>query len=132
MTNCLDITEIIKQLAKLFLAIPIPAAQIPAPLILGSAARPGMSAILIANRIIARKKEAGLPIGNIETGEPSSDEIMIRIHVEEIVNSLQTEARVSTAIAPGTPITGMGGNAGGPCPIEGSTTGIGEGYSVIQ
>jgi hypothetical protein len=132
MNDCLNLTDILKQLTKLFLAKQIPAPVIPTPLILASGSRPGMSAITLANRIIARKPEAGLPIGNIETGEPSADEIMIRIHAEELINMLQTEARVPTAIAPGTLLTAAGGNAGGPILVQGSSTGIGQGYSIIQ
>ena len=127
-----NIKDILKRLTVLFALKAIPTPPIPTPLILAAANRPGLSPILIANRIIARKKEAGLPIGNIETGESASDEIMIRIIVEEIINSLQTEAKIQTAIRQGTLITGAGGNAGGPIVIQGSTIGIGEGYSVIS
>ena len=61
---------------------------IPAPLILiGVPLRPGLSAIKIASRIIARKSEAGLPVGALPSGGASPDEIMERIRIEEIINA---------------------------------------------
>jgi len=63
---------------------------IPTPLILvGVPQRPGLSPTKIASRIIARKSEAGLPVGVLPSGGVAPDEIMERIRIEEIISALQ-------------------------------------------
>jgi hypothetical protein len=106
---------------------------IPPPLILvGGAQRPGMNSILITTRIITRKSEAGAPVGPLSSGSESVDEKMERIRIEEIVNALISEARITIVIPPGTPVTTVGGNAGGPVLSQGVTTNYTQGYGIIQ
>jgi hypothetical protein len=106
---------------------------IPPPLILvGGAQRPGMNSRLITTRIITRKSEAGAPVGPLSSGSESVDEKMERIRIEEIVNSLISEARITIVIPPGTPVTTVGGNAGGPVLSQGVTTNYTQGYGIIQ
>jgi hypothetical protein len=106
---------------------------IPPPLILvGGAQRPGMNSRLITTRIITRKSEAGAPVGPLSSGSESVDEKMERIRIEEIVNALISEARITIVIPPGTPVTTVGGNAGGPVLSQGVTTNYTQGYGIIQ
>lgn len=107
--------------------------KLPAPLILvGTQRRPGLSPTKIASRIIARKSEAGLPVGALPSGGVSPDEIMERIRVEEIIKAIQQEMVITVAIPPGTTITGAGSSPSGPVSIVGSTITLTTGYGVAQ
>ena len=106
---------------------------IPTPLILvGVATRPGLSPIKIASRIIARKSEAGLPVGVLPSGAVNPDEIMWRIAVEEIIKAFQQEAIISVGIPPGITLTAAGISPSGPVSVFGSTITFSKGYGVIQ
>ena len=106
---------------------------VPTPIILvGVPRRSGLSPIKIASRIIARKSEAGLPVGALPSGNVSPDEIMERIRVEEIIKALQQDAVISVAIPPGTTLTAAGISAVGPVSVFGSTITFTKGYGVIQ
>lgn len=109
------------------------AGRIPTPLILiGAPLRAGLSPTKIASRIIARKAEAGLPIGALPSGAVSPDELMERIRAEEIVKAIQQEMVVSVAIPAGITITGAGANAGGAVTVFGSTITIAKGFGIAQ
>lgn len=106
---------------------------IPTPLILvGVPLRPGLSPTKIASRIIARKSEAGLPVGALPSGGAAPDEIMERIRIEEIVNALQDEAIISVAVPPGITLSAAGISPTGPVTVFGSTILFAKGYGVIQ
>jgi hypothetical protein len=106
---------------------------IPTPLILvGVPKRPGLSPTKIASRIIARKSEAGLPVGALPSGGNSPDEIMERIRIEEIVKALQQDAIISVAIPPGITLSAAGISPTGPVSVFGSTIMYSKGYGVIQ
>jgi len=106
---------------------------IPTPLILtGVPRRPGLSPIKIASRIIARKSEAGLSVGTLPSGVISSDELMWRIAIEEIVKALQQEAIIIVAIPPGTTLNATGISPAGPVTVFGSTITFTKGYGIIQ
>ncbi len=106
---------------------------IPVPLILvGVPQRSGLSAIKIATRIIARKSEAGLPVGVLPTGNSNPDEIMERIRIEEIIRALQEEAVISVAVPPGITLSAAGISPSGPVTVFGSTITFIKGYGVIQ
>lgn len=105
---------------------------VPAPLILaGAGARGGLSATKVANRIISRRGEAGLPVGALPNGDVSNEERLERIRVEEILKAIQEDANIQVVIPPGQSLTGVGGNAGGPVTIVGSTTFYTRGNAVI-
>ena len=107
--------------------------NVPTPLILfGAPKRPGLSATKIASRIIARKSEAGLPIGALPSGAIAPDEIMIRIIVEEIIKALQQEAVIPVAIPPGTTLIAAGASPAGPVNVFGNTITLTKGYGIIQ
>ena len=106
---------------------------IPIPLILvGVPQRTGLSPTKIASRIIARKSEAGLPVGALPSGGISPDEIMERIRIEEIIKALQQEAIITVAIPPGITLTAAGISPTGPVSVFGSTIIYSKGYGVIQ
>ena len=106
---------------------------LPTPLILvGVPRRTGLSPTKIASRIIARKSEAGLPVGVLPSGQVSPDEIMERIRVEEIMKALQQDAIISVAIPPGITLSAAGISPTGPVSVFGSTITFSKGYGVIQ
>lgn len=106
---------------------------IPTPLMLvGVPLRAGLSPTKIASKIIARKSEAGLPVGVLPSGTISPDEIMERIRIEEIVKALQEDAIISVAIPPGITLTAAGVSPTGPVSVFGSTITFSKGYGVIQ
>ena len=106
---------------------------IPTPLILvGVPQRPGLSPTKIASRIIARKSEAGLPVGVLPSSGVAPDEIMERIRIEEIISALQQDAVITIAIPPGITLTAAGIGPSGPVSVFGSTIYFAKGYGVIQ
>lgn len=107
--------------------------SIPTPIIfVGVPQRTGLSPTKIASRIIARKSEAGLPVGALPSGGISPDEIMERIRIEEIVNALQTQAVITVAIPPGITLQAAGISGAGPVSVVGMTINFAKGYGVIQ
>jgi hypothetical protein len=126
--------NVIKMISAVFNAGQSPATSLPPPLILtGGNIRGGLSASNIASRVISRRSEAGLPTGDVFDGYPNTDELMVRIMSEEIINSILTESVVQVAIQPGTTVTGSGiGNLGAPIAVQGATTNIGTGKGIIS
>lgn len=106
---------------------------IPTPLILvGVPRRTGLSPTKIASKIIARKVEAGLPVGALPSGEVSPDELMERIRVEEIIKALQQDAKLTIAIPAGITVSASGISPAGPVTVVGSSILPFKGYGVIQ
>jgi hypothetical protein len=106
---------------------------VPTPLILvGVPRRPGLSPTKIASRIIARKSEAGLPVGVLPSGGVNPDEVMERIRIEELVRAFQQDAIISVAIPPGITLTAAGISPTGPVSVFGSTITFSKGFGVIQ
>ncbi len=106
---------------------------VPTPLILiGVPLRAGLSPTKIASNIIARKSEAGLPVGALPSGQINPDEIMERIRIEEIVKAFQQDAIISVVIPPGITLTAAGISPTGPVSVFGSTIIFSKGYGVIQ
>jgi hypothetical protein len=101
-------------------------------IIVGVPRRPGLSATKIASRIIARKSEAGLPVGALPSGGASPDEIMERVRIEEIIKAFQQEALITVAIPPGITLSAAGIGPTGPVTVMGSTIYYAKGYGVIQ
>lgn len=109
------------------------ATTVPSPLILvGSPLRSGLSPTKIASRIIARKSEAGIPVGALPSGGASPDELMERIRVEEIIKAIQQEALVTVAVPPGITLTAAGASPAGPVTVFGSTITLTSARGVIQ
>ena len=106
---------------------------VPTPLILiGVPLRAGLSPTKIASRIIARRSEAGLPVGALPSGGINPDEIMERIRIEEIVKAIQQDMIISVAVPPGITLTAAGISPTGPVSVFGSTITFTKGYGVAQ
>lgn len=131
-----NITGIIGTVVGLFknvFKVPTPLQSISKEeILLGSKFREGLSAIDIASRIIERKKEIGVGIGPLPSGAENIELQMEVIRVEEILNALLTKSKIEIAIAPGTKLTAMGANAGGPIVVQGFTTDIVKGEGIIR
>lgn len=131
--NKYGINDIIKIILGAFMVTKNLNPPIPPPLLLlGASSRSGLSAKNIASRIISRQSESGAPVGALADGSKNISEAMEVIRVEEIVNALITEAKIEIVIPPGVPITGVGGNVGGPVVIQGATTSYGSGNGIIR
>lgn len=93
-----------------------PLATIPAILLICSAiSRPGMSAMLIASRIIQRFGEKGIPTGNAADGSANLAMLAEAIRAEEYVKAIKLESRVqATTPIGGIQILATGSNSGGP------------------
>ncbi|GAH07441.1 unnamed protein product, partial [marine sediment metagenome] len=86
----------------------------------------------LASRIIARKSEAGIPVGALPSGGIAPDELMERIRIEEIIKALQEDVVISVAIPPGITLTASGVSPAGPVTVFGSTITITKGFGQIQ
>jgi hypothetical protein len=110
-----------------------PVAPLPPPLImLGGKLRPGISVQTIVSNVISRQSEAGLPTGDVFGDGPNTFELISKIIVEEIVNSLLNESVVNVVIDPGIPVMVAGANGGGPMISMGYTTLYGTGNGIIR
>ena len=132
-TNFLGTIQTITGIFKNLFKTPTPLQTISKEeIFLGSKFREGLSAIDIASRIIERKKEAGIGIGPLPSGAENIELQMEVIRVEEIINALLTKAKIEVAIPPGTKLTAVGGNAGGPIVVQGATIDIVKGEGIIR
>ena len=105
---------------------------VPAPLILaGAASRGGLSATKIANNIISKQSDAGLPVGALPNGEVSVEEKMERIRIEEIVRALHEDVVIQVVIPPGQTLAAAGASPSGPVSVVGSTTFYTRGNAII-
>jgi len=99
------------------------------PQILFAKARPGMSSELLASSIISRFGEIGIPSGVLEEGTPNVMEQFVKVLAEEIIEHIQTQCRVDTAVDVGIQVQANGANAGGPVVALGASisphTGVG-------
>lgn len=129
-----SIQSVIDIISAAFKAPKPPVTPLPPPLLLiGGAQRPGVTASEIASRIIARQSEAGLIVGDVFEDGPNTAEAMELIRIEEIINSLLTEAKIEIVIPPGVQVMTVGtGNLGAPVVSMGTTTNIAVGYGVIR
>lgn len=106
-------------------------AQIPKPLVVLSDTRNGMSAIRAAEKVLVKKRELGLPTGNLTDGSANDDDILWYTAIKAIIDEITTEAKITSTAAPGTQIVASGGNAGGPIVVYGSTTTFANGGTII-
>ena len=92
-----------------------------------------MSSKQLAARIISRQSEAGAPVGDIWGDGENVMEGVITIASEEIVNMIQTEAKVDVVVPPGIPLTSVGvGNYGAPVVSQGYTTSYKQSNGIIR
>jgi hypothetical protein len=105
---------------------------IPAPLSVTSQTRAGMSALRAANKVLEKKRELGLPTGNLSDGSANLDDILWYTLIEAILSEISNESRISSAVSPGIQIVASGANAGGPVVVYGSTVDFGRGGTIIE
>jgi len=129
-----SISSILNIILSAFNIPKTPVSPLPPPLLLvGANLRPGITASEIASRIISRQSEAGLVTGDVFGDGPNKSEAMELIRIEEIVNSILTEAKIEIVIPPGISVTTIGiGNLGAPVLSNGVTTNIAVGSGVIR
>ena len=90
------------------------------PKILTAKVRPGLDSGILANAIISRFHEIGIPNGALENGSPNVMEAFVKIMSEEFVDAIQTDMRVDTAVDSGMVVTSAGANAAGPVATTGA------------
>lgn len=132
--NITSMTGILNTLKTAFNIPTSPIPPLPPPLIMvGGNLRPGLSADAITGRIISRQSQANLPVGNVFSDGPNTNEAMIKIIVDEILSSILTESRVDVVIPPGVAVMTTGpGNLGVPVITLGTTTSMGVGTGIIR
>ena len=111
-----------------------PVSPLPPPLImLGGKLRPGISTLSIVSNIISRQSEAGLPVVDVFADAGNSNEMLIKIIVEEVIHSLLNDCVVNVVIDPGVSVSTIGvGNLGAPVVSMGYTTTWGTGNGIIR
>ena len=82
--------------------------------------------------LLVDKQKQGAPVGPLPSGADSVAEKMERIRIEELINAIQTEAKVEASVDPGISITAVGGNAGGPVVSQGYTTTYGTVNGILR
>lgn len=117
-TDLSSISNILSMISSVFNIMDKPAEQIPPPLLLiGKNLRPGMSARNLAGRTISRvDSEANIPMGDVFLDGQNNQAKQIRIESEEIVDMIQTKAKVEIIIDPGAIQVTSTGSAG-PIPV---------------
>jgi len=100
--NFSSMGNILKILSGAFSLMKLPAQTLPPPLIMiGSKLRPGLSARDISARVISRFSEANAVGGEIFQEGNNAMAALEVIRMEEIVNAIQTEMKISNVIDPG-------------------------------
>jgi len=128
----INMNDILLTVLSLFKIPDVAPPPVPPPLVLLSGQNPGLSARKIAARIISRQEEAGAPSGPLPSGKPNISEKMELIRVEEMIKALQQDSKITVVIPPGSYVTTLGANAGGPVVSVGATTYMQTGNAVIQ
>jgi len=105
---------------------------IPPQLAALSKSRGGMSALRAANKVLEKKKELGLPTGNLTDGSANYDDILWYTAIKAIMDEITNEAKISSTSIPGTQLVASGGNAGGPIVVYGATTSFSDGGTIIE
>jgi hypothetical protein len=106
--------------------------QLPQPLVYLATHRNGMSAIRATEKVLVKKRELGIPTGNLEDGSANDDDILWYTAIKAIIHEITTEAKITSTSIPGTQVTAAGGNVGGPIVVQGTTITFSEGASVIS
>jgi hypothetical protein len=129
-----SITNITQIISAAFQLPQEPVTPLPPPLVIvGGSMRTGLSSKQIAARVISRQSEAGAPYGDIWGDGENPMEGLITIICEEVVNAIQTEAKVDVVVPPGIPVTAIGaGNFGAPVVSQGYTTSYKQANGIIR
>ena len=105
--------------------------RIPKELTYLSNNRNGMSAIRATEKVLVKKRELGIPTGNLLDGSANDDDILWYTAIKAIIHEITTEAKITATSIPGTQVTAAGGNVGGPIVVQGTTITFSEGGAVI-
>jgi hypothetical protein len=105
---------------------------IPSPIVVLSKTRNGMSALRATNKVLEKKKELGIPTGNLTDGSANDDDILWYIAIKAIIDEITNEAKITSSAIPGTQVVASGGNVGGPIVVYGSTTTFANGGTIIE
>lgn len=130
-----SISKVLKLLLGAFNLPQKPAQIIPPFLLLaGAELRPGMSGRDLAANVISRmESDAGIPMGDIFGDGPNAISSAMLIQAQEQVSHIQTKAKVTSIIKPGSvQITAVGGNAGGPIVVQGSNVSLTQNSGILQ
>ncbi len=100
--------------------------------ILAQKIRPGLNSDVLANSIVSRFKEIGLPSGPLVNGAQNVMEAFVVVICEELVSAIQNDMRVDIGIFPGGTVNANGANAGGPVLSIGTTITAQEGVGVAN
>lgn len=124
---------VIEALIALFKIPTLPAPPVSKRVALSATLRSGLSPAKIAGEIIKRQSEAGAILGANDDGTENIAEKMERIRVEEIVNALIRDGRITIVNLPGQKITASGVTppGGGPVQVVGTSITTSNGYGVI-
>lgn len=97
-----SMSNILKIILSAFSLMKPPANTLPPPLIMiGSKMRPGLSARDISARVISRFSESDAVAGEIFKEGNNVMTALEVIRMEEVVNAIQTEMKISNVIDPG-------------------------------
>lgn len=100
--------------------------------ILAQKSRSGLNSDVIANSIVSRFKEIGIPSGPLVNGAQNVMEAFVVVLCEEIVDAIQNDMRVDLGIFPGGTVNANGANAGGPVAAVGTTITAQSGIGVAR
>lgn len=111
-----------------------PFQNIPAlPLYAESTMRPGLSADVLASKIISRLPDIGIPTGPNPDGSKNVINDLIKVMCEEIVEAIKNDSLVLMTIPSGAiKITSTGGNVGGPVQSTGQNWNFSEIKGIVQ
>jgi hypothetical protein len=108
------------------------AGVVPQPLVTMSQFRSGMSALRAANKVLEKKKELGIPTGNLTDGSANDDDILWFTAIKAILHEISIESRITSNMLPGTQVVAAGANVGGPVVVYGSTVTFAQGGTIIE
>jgi len=130
-----SMSSILKILLSAFSLMKQPADTLPPPLVfIGAKLRPGLSARDMAARVISRFSESDAVNGEIFQEGNNVMTALEVIRMEEIVNAIQTEMKITSTIDPGAMLvqTNGVGNLGGPITSVGTNVNITQSAGVAQ
>jgi len=97
-----SMSNILKILLAAFSLMKTPATTLPPPLVMiGNKMRPGLSARDISARVISRFSEADAVGGEVFKEGNNAMTALEVIRMEEVVNAIQTEMKITSVIDPG-------------------------------
>lgn len=118
-----SITKVLDILLGAFNLAKKPSAPIPPFLLLaGAKLKPGMSARNLSANIISRmESDIGVPMGDVFADGPNAIASAMLVQAQEQVSHIQQNAKVSSAISPGSILVrGIGASPAGPVSFDGS------------